>query len=409
MFHDEAQTQFTNNWKRNNNEHPIDRVFTADFNTNQQIRYPYSNTRSKNYKSETKHIIQRQRVIQSFLTKPDGIESSIQKSITLNTQPKILSITSIPSPQLLLPELNEQSTNNNNRQPITRKEFDRQSPVFVRHHRRTIEHLSLNQQTSDITNISGNQVTLSIPPNFTFRNKPSRVYLSDRSAYKINNRIFSPRIKSTNPPKPIQEGKPNIFQSKSVHRHNSIPTPIWIPTLPEQDAVHTRTLTDIARTKSYPPKVLKNHHSQSIPSNRINSNLKTNDIQDLYISPRSPLNNPQNEIETDKNIIREKELTVSEWEDSKTSNDDVFDEDESTSSDGNSSTSTCDSQITVQQSRRKSTSSITYDTSLSNKSSKSKSQRLPSRRNISRRYPYTLALPPLLEHIHDEEIGDEFN
>ncbi|CAF1527013.1 unnamed protein product, partial [Adineta steineri] len=27
---------------------------------------------------------------------------------------------------------NEQSTNNNNRQPLIRKEFDRQSPVFVR-------------------------------------------------------------------------------------------------------------------------------------------------------------------------------------------------------------------------------------------------------------------------------------
>ena len=75
MFHDDVQTQFTtDNWKRNNNEHPIDRVLIPYFNTNKQRKNLQSNIQSNNYKSETKRIIQRQRVIRSFLNKPDEIE-----------------------------------------------------------------------------------------------------------------------------------------------------------------------------------------------------------------------------------------------------------------------------------------------------------------------------------------------
>ncbi len=73
MFHDDVQTQLTNNWKRNTDEHPIDRIFTSYFNANNQIRNPPSNTRSNSYKSETKNIIQRQRVLRSFLNKRDEI------------------------------------------------------------------------------------------------------------------------------------------------------------------------------------------------------------------------------------------------------------------------------------------------------------------------------------------------
>lgn len=70
MFHDDLQIHPTNNWKRNTNEHPIDRILTGYSNPSHQIR----NSQSKNYKSETKHIIQRQRVLRSFLNKPDEIE-----------------------------------------------------------------------------------------------------------------------------------------------------------------------------------------------------------------------------------------------------------------------------------------------------------------------------------------------
>jgi hypothetical protein len=71
MFHDDVQTQLTNNnWKRNINGHPVDRILTAYFNPTNPIRHAQSN----NYKSETKHIIPRQRVIRSFLNKPDEIE-----------------------------------------------------------------------------------------------------------------------------------------------------------------------------------------------------------------------------------------------------------------------------------------------------------------------------------------------
>lgn len=67
MFHNDLQTQ---NWKPNANEHPIDRILTEYFNTNNQMK----NTKSNTYKSETKNIIQRQKVIRSFLNKPDEFE-----------------------------------------------------------------------------------------------------------------------------------------------------------------------------------------------------------------------------------------------------------------------------------------------------------------------------------------------
>ncbi len=67
MFHNDLQTL---NWKRNTNEHPIDRILIGYINTNNQMRKTKSNT----YKSETKHLIQRQRVIRSFLNKSDEFE-----------------------------------------------------------------------------------------------------------------------------------------------------------------------------------------------------------------------------------------------------------------------------------------------------------------------------------------------
>lgn len=63
MFHNDLQTI---DWKRNINEHPIDRILT-EYN---QMK----NTKSNNYKSETKYLIQRQRVIRSFLNKSDDFE-----------------------------------------------------------------------------------------------------------------------------------------------------------------------------------------------------------------------------------------------------------------------------------------------------------------------------------------------
>ncbi len=64
------KTQFSNHWKGNMNEHPIYRVLIG-FN---QMKKSQANSRSKNYRSEAKNIIQRQRVIRSFLNKPDDNE-----------------------------------------------------------------------------------------------------------------------------------------------------------------------------------------------------------------------------------------------------------------------------------------------------------------------------------------------
>ncbi len=226
----------------------------------------------------------------------ESFQSSIRKPITIDTEPKFLSITSMSSPQLLFSESNEQSTNNNNRQQTIKKELDRQSSLFIRGHRPTIENLSPNPQVLDMTNISENQLSLTIPPNFLFRNKPSRVFLSNRSSFKINDRISSPRIKPSNYSKTVNDVKQILFHPKSIHRKNSLPTPIWTPTLTEQDLTHTRTLAGILRSKSHLSKFFRNRQSQK----RTNTNLKPTDIQDLYISPRL-VNNPQHELEMNKN------------------------------------------------------------------------------------------------------------
>jgi len=77
MLHSDVQTQLSNNWKRNINEDPLDRilnVYSNHFNTSNQMKNSQSNTKSNTHKPETKYIIQRQRVIRSILNKQDETE-----------------------------------------------------------------------------------------------------------------------------------------------------------------------------------------------------------------------------------------------------------------------------------------------------------------------------------------------
>ena len=76
MFQHDAQTSITHNSKRETNEHLTDQKLTTHFDHSAPMRYPRLNTRSNNYKSETNHILQRQRAINSFLNKPNEIEVS---------------------------------------------------------------------------------------------------------------------------------------------------------------------------------------------------------------------------------------------------------------------------------------------------------------------------------------------
>ncbi len=156
---------------------------------------------------------------------------------------------------------------------------------------------------SDITNISGNQLSITIPPNFIFRNKPLRGFLSDRSSYKIDENISSSRIKPLNYSKTINEiiAKHNLYIPKLVHQNPSLRTHKWTPKLSEQSSNYTRTLASILRPKPQLSRQLTNRHQHQLQSERINTNLKTNYIQDLYISSRS-LNNHQNEYEMNKKV-----------------------------------------------------------------------------------------------------------
>jgi hypothetical protein len=161
--------------------------------------------------------------------------------------------------------------------------------------------------------VAGNQLSLNLPPHFTFRNKPSRAFLANRSSSKINERISSPRIKPFTYSKTILESpsKSNIFNSKISHQTNSLPTHVWTPTLSEQGAFHGRTLTGTLHTKSHLSRQFINRHRQQLQ--HLNSK---HFIQDLYISPRT-LINAQNELGVTKKIYK-KRLTVDECK-SKTS------------------------------------------------------------------------------------------
>jgi hypothetical protein len=70
---------------------------------------------------------------------------------------------------MLFAEINDSSTNNNNRQQIMKKEFEYQSPISIRRQRPTIENLSSIHQMSDITDIPGNQLSIAIHHEYLFQ------------------------------------------------------------------------------------------------------------------------------------------------------------------------------------------------------------------------------------------------
>ncbi len=103
-------------------------------------------------------------------------------------------------------------------------------------------------------------------------------------------------------------------------------------------------------------------------------------------------------------------------DDPKSNHDGISDDDESVSADGNSSTSTCNSQVSVQQDDRSSSLSplshehdLFSSPSFFHDNSKTKTPRSSIKRNISRRWMYNLALPTVAEYLDDKETDDEFH
>jgi hypothetical protein len=156
---------------------------------------------------------------------------------------------------------------------------------------------------SDNTNTPGNQLSISTPSSFTFRNKPSRVLLSDRSSFKIEQQLSSPRLKPLNYSKTISEGnfKQNIFHPKTPHQNTSLATHTRTPRLSAEGSNHIRTLTSDLRAKSHLSKYLINRFQPQLQSERMYINPKTNSIQDLSISTRG-LNNLHPEYEMNKKM-----------------------------------------------------------------------------------------------------------
>ncbi len=181
-----------------------------------------------------------------------------------------------------------------------KKEFEYQSPISIRRQRPTIENLSSIHQMSDITDIPGNQLSIAIPPNFIFRHKPSRVLISDRPSFKVDESISSPRIKPLNYSKTMNENntKQTIFIPKIITQSASHSTHTWTPILTEQTSTPTRALVNTLHAKAHVLKRFKNHQRQS----QTDKTPKTNYIQDLFISPRPIINPHHQEYDTNKKI-----------------------------------------------------------------------------------------------------------
>ena len=217
--------------------------------------------------------------------------------------PKSLSVTPISTSPMLFAEINDSSTNNNNRQQMTKKELEYQSPISIRRQRPTIENLSSIHQMSDITDISGNQLSIAIPPSFIFRHKPSRVLISDRPSFKVDESISSPRVKPLNYSKTTNENnsKQMIFIPKIITQNSSHPTHTWTAKLTDQTSTPTRTLVNTLNAKAHVLKRIKNHQRQP-QTEKTNQTLKTNYIQNLFISPRAIINPHHQEGDTHKKI-----------------------------------------------------------------------------------------------------------
>ena len=143
---------------------------------------------------------------------------------------------------------------------------------------------------SDISNISGNNSSITNLSNLTFRSKP----FSDRSSSssKLDQRLSSPHLKSLNSTKIFYESLPkqNTFITKSNHQTSS-----W-------SSNSTRTLANILRPKSHLSKHIQHHHLHEKFHNN-NNNSKINSILDLYISPRT-ISNPHRNYDIKKKLSK---------------------------------------------------------------------------------------------------------
>lgn len=102
-------------------------------------------------------------------------------------------------------------------------------------------------------------------------------------------------------------------------------------------------------------------------------------------------------------------------DDSKWTSSNVSDEDDSISGDGNNSTSTCISQVSVPSYDSSLSSNvpsegsdIAYPANFSAENFNTTSSRGTGKRSLTRRRTYNIGLPPVTENIGDEETGDEY-
>ena len=278
---------------------------------------------------------------------------------------------------------------------------------------------SFVRSPTDLVHGAKNQPSHTIPSHFTFRSRPTRDLQSERALPASMKSFTSSKFKSHDHLKQ----KPN--QSKSLHQKDSPPIHTWTPTLSEQDAIHSRAVHGLLGSKARQSsryQQAQQHHSKAMPSHS-----KKKGIQHLSISARSIHQHAVREkqkadriesIDEDckfKRIYTTRSLEthhhsrpncVSLAVGSDHKGDDSSHDDESTSSDGHTSTLTRCSHATIQ---RDSDSSATQSSTSSDQYHRATPTRHVSAGKLSRyrRRAYNLALPPVVEQVNDEDAGDE--
>ena len=332
-------------------------------------------SQSNNYQSETRQILQRQRLLRSFLHKSDEneiISPSIRKPITIATKPKSLTIKSIPTANIFYNQWNFRNTN-------MKKELQRQSAIFVRRPN-LIEENSTSPFVPSPDTAGAHLLTSRF--NFVTSSPTKRRHafplspLSESSSFHL-------RSTSVNVPK-SRKILPNQPQ-KPIHRSHELIVPKWTPTLFSEDDFHHSTSNNFFTSKS----LIGKYPSRDSPSRNLKRKKPLMNL-DFYLSHQVSLFSPDHRYTMNKTLQDEFDHCFGsplDMDSSPILDEPFSDEDEPILGDDESSMATCNSRLINERS-----------------SSSSDTQRhlLPIKRQSTRRRLYHIGLPPVFEQLDDD-------
>jgi hypothetical protein len=344
--------------------------------------------------------------------------------LTIDTNVQAFTVTRIPSPHLLFAELNAQSAikSRTNRSDLSRKGWQGSVSSNVHRYHSMLQTLTSARSSSDTVQPSQKSSTTSfyVPSHFNCRSPSLHVGLADQSSFKLNDRVKSSTIDNQ-----------KTSYSTLAQRNQSFPIPKCTPALFEHDKIHHRTLKSLVRSKSQLAKHSQARHSKV---ERVSSNTRLGSLQDLHISLDHVRNKVKQEM-TDGTckfskqrlkssrkrimivfnvrvvvvivviIVLKRATILTETDDcillgksSFLNSNNLLDTDD----DGADDDSTMETYPFPHGDYLSQTLQPTLSDSL-----KVNEQYVSMKKTSTRRRPYNLALPTLVEHIHDDDDDDD--